>query len=225
MIRPKINSGQKHRFEEERARRILMYCIPVRYRNAELSESPDIIVPDLSIGTEVTECFRQTFQQNMSRARNITGKVNKELSGIDKKNIREQNVFVHRLPNGQLMAGVILWGDPHDLMVAYSKKLKKLNEHHFKHYEENDLFIFAWLIEEDELAKGVSEIIYSLNLPTEYKYSFDNIYIYKETLLVHICAKNQSVNHLCVPSEVMTSISEESFLKIMGVTRDEYYLR
>lgn len=223
MIKPKIGSLQKKKFKEEQAKRILMHCFPNRYQSAELSEAPDIIVPALSIGTEVTECLHQDLQQNMSRARSITGKAHKELSEIDKKNIREQHIFAHELPNGKLIAGFTSWGSQYDLMASYSKKLKKLNEHHFKHYEENNLFIFAWLIDEDELAKGISEIIYSLNLPFEHKYNFDNIYIYKETLLVHICAKNCSVNHLHIPHEVMTDISEESFQKIMGMTRDEYY--
>ena len=223
MIKPRIGSLQKKKFKEEQAKLILTYCFPNRYQSAELSESPDIVVPGLSIGIEVTECVHQGLQQNMSRAHNITGKTHKELSEIDKKNVMEQHVFVHELPNGTLIAGFTSWGNQHDLMASYSKKLKKLNEHHFKHYKENNLFIFAWLIDEDELTKGISEIINSLNLPIEHKYSFDNIYIYKETSLVHICVKNQSVNYLHVPHEVMTNISEESFLKIMGMTRDEYY--
>lgn len=223
MIRPKISSWQKHKFEEERAKRILMYCIPNKYRNAELSEFPDIIVPDLSIGIEVTDCALQIFQQNMSRASNITGKTTKELSDIDKKNIREQHVFADTLPNGELIAGVTLWGSQHDLMAAYVKKLEKLNKPHFRHYGENNLFIFAWLIDEDDLKRGISEIIHSLSLPTEYQYGFDNIYIFKGPLLVHICAKNQSVNHFHIPPEIMTNISETSFQEIMGMTRDEYY--
>lgn len=223
MLKPSISSEQKHKFEEERARRILMYCIPDRHQNAMLTESPDIIVPDSSIGIEVTACIRQNLQQNLSRAINITGKTAEKLSDIDKKNISEQRVFSAVLPNGQLLAGTTLWGNTHDLLGAYYRKLEKLNGLHFKHYEENDLFIFAWLIDEAELTKSVSEIINALNAPTEYKYSFDNIYIYKETLLVHICAKNQAINYFYVPSEVMTNISEESFLKIVGMTRDEYY--
>lgn len=54
MNNKKPTSLEIHKFEEERARRILAYCFPSKYREAELSESPDIIVPKLSIGVEVT---------------------------------------------------------------------------------------------------------------------------------------------------------------------------
>lgn len=223
MIKPKISSQRKHKFEEERAKRVLMYCFPDRYQNAELSESPDIVVPDLSIGVEVTGSLRQFLQENFSLADNIAKKASTELSKCEKEAITEQRIFVSTLPNGQHFAGFTSWGDQHDLGTAYLKKLCKLNKHHFKRFEENNLFIFAWMIDEDELTRGISEIIHSLDLPPEYKHSFDNIYICSETLLVHIRAKDRSVHHFYIPSEIMTSISEESFLKIIGMTRDEYY--
>ena len=50
----KVTSSQKKRFEEERARLILLQLYPERYRDAELQESPDIVCKTNSIGIEVT---------------------------------------------------------------------------------------------------------------------------------------------------------------------------
>lgn len=57
MRKPKVTSSKRHRFGEERARQVLMYCFPEKYLSAQLSEAPYIVVPDLSIWVEVTGVY------------------------------------------------------------------------------------------------------------------------------------------------------------------------
>ncbi|NCB62052.1 MAG: hypothetical protein EOM52_00310 [Clostridia bacterium] len=227
MRKSKPTSLETHKFEEERARQVLMYCFPNKYSAAQLSESPDIIVPTLSIGVEVTESILQSVQQNMSRASDITGKQIDELSEVNRTNISTGRVVAQVAPNGQYVAAFAMWGNTHDLALAYIKKTRKLNADHFSVLGENNLFITSWMIDEAELSDGIQKILsYSANdTLADYPYHFDHIYICRENLLVTIAHKSQQVNAIQIPSTVMSEISETAFTEIFGMTREQYYSR
>lgn len=227
MLKPKPTLLETHKFEEERARQVLMYCFPNKYSAAQLSESPDIIVPTHSIGVEVAESILQTVQQNMSRASDITGKQIDELSEVNKTNISKGRVVAQVASNGQYFAAFAMWGNTHDLASAYLKKTKKLNANHFLVLGENNLFITSWMIDKDELSDGIQKILsYGTNDTfADYTYHFDHIYICRENLLVTIALKSQQVNDIQISPPVMFGISETAFTEIFGMTREQYYSR
>lgn len=66
MKKKKITSKEKHQFEEERAKELLAYIFPEKYKNALLQESPDIYVPSLEIGVEVTDSMKKAVQEKAS---------------------------------------------------------------------------------------------------------------------------------------------------------------
>lgn len=223
MQKPKIKSSKRHKFEEERARRVLMYCFPEKYSSAQLSEAPDIVVPDLSIGVEVTESMVQPVQQNMSRAGSIVGKEIDKLSTIDKENIAKNRVIAQSTPNGQYIAGFAMLGNSHDLFSAYIRKIAKLNAKHFGVYRENNLFMLSWMIDKDELSGEIQKILlYSLG-DIGYTYNFNYIYICTEKQLITIDLKSQQVYIIQIPSSVMSEISEKSFTEVLEMTCKQYY--
>ena len=79
--RPMIQ--QRIRFDEERARRMLLHIYPQKYADAELADAPDIVCPSSEIGVEVTSGLREDIQQNIARAASITGKTTDELTKND----------------------------------------------------------------------------------------------------------------------------------------------
>lgn len=225
MNKPEPTSFEKHRFEEERARRLLMYCFPEKYLTSELSESPDIIVPSLSIGIEVTESIRQSVRQNMSRASDITGKTLEEFTNINKVNIEKGRIIAKEAPNRQYISGFAMWGSFHDLSAAYIRKAKKLNANHFTVLKENNLLFLSWMIDDEELSAGIQKIrqYYTENSEREDMRHFDNVYICMENRLVHMDMKEQRIIPICIPDKVMLDISERSFFEILGVTRNQYF--
>ena len=133
MDNTKFTSSEKHKFEEKRAREILAYCFPSKYCGSELLESPDIVVPSLSIGVEVAQSMCPSVLQNMERACSISGKTPEELTPINKKNIENRMVVAIELPTDLYAAGFSFWGDCHNIKSIFDKKIHLLNTEHFNH--------------------------------------------------------------------------------------------
>ena len=123
MNKQKISAIAKKKFQEELARKILIYCYPQKYQNAQLAESPDIINDNLSIGVEVTQSLLSPIQENMSRAIDISGKREEELSLINLKNIQRNQIIAKKLPNGQYLCAFTAWGNLHSIIEAYKKNI------------------------------------------------------------------------------------------------------
>lgn len=84
---------QRTQFDEERARRMLGYVYPEKYGEAVLSDAPDIVCEKVGIGVEVTSGLRQDILQDISRAASISGKMDDELTKIDRVNIEKEREY------------------------------------------------------------------------------------------------------------------------------------
>lgn len=172
----KYSGRQRTRFDEERARLILRQLFPERYSDSELSESPDIVCKHNSIGIEVTSCRKPDHREKDSIVGTITGKRMNELTEKEKDMILRKDVIAGPLPNGIMIAGYAMWGDEYDIVPILNKKLKKL-KNRYKTFGVNELFVFAWMLDDIELEKMISDI-YLLNFKDEN--SFDAIYICRD---------------------------------------------
>ncbi len=213
-----------HKFEEERARRLLIYCFPDKYSTAQLSESPDIIVPSLSIGVEVTASMRQEIQQNLSIIRDITGKQTDELSKLSKKLIESGWINALQGQDDRWMATFTEWGNMHDLVLAYEKKTEKLNDGHFNVFNENNLFIFAWMIDNVELEEQILGILQHSTDESfkKLQHHFNNIYVFVEDSLFTVVPEGHLILSNPISADVMTETSEQSFIKVFGMSRKQY---
>ncbi len=105
--------------------------------------------------------------------------------------MQKHDINVSVLPNGKHLAGFAFWGNEHDIVSAYLNKLDKLNSTHFKRYKENNLFIFAWMIEKDDIEHEISKIVEQNQRDHEcISYKFDDIYIFTGDILYCITLKN-----------------------------------
>ena len=138
MSHSKYTSEEKHRFDEERARRILLLCFPEKYEQAILADSPDIIDEKMGIGVEVTDCINQDIQKGFAWASAISGKRYEELTEKSKKHILSGEVSAGEMSNGMMLAAFARWGKTHEPQRAYIAKTNKLNAPHFKRFAEND---------------------------------------------------------------------------------------
>jgi len=170
------NNRQKTRFEEERARLVLLHIKPDRYRGAVLSESPDIICEESGIGVEVTSCMAQLFRERESIATGICGKLEEDLTEKQLKPIRNQDIRIKQFVDGRLIVGFAMWGDPFDIAPVLNDKIQKLNST-YRYFDTNELFVFAWLSDDDDLSKMISQIK-TINFGTSK--GFDSIYILRE---------------------------------------------
>lgn len=175
----KYSGRQKTRFDEERARLILKELFPEKYSDSELSESPDIVCESNSIGIEVTSCRKPDHREKDSIVDTITGKRVNELTEKENGMILRKDVIAGPLSNGIMIAGYVMWGDEYDIIPILNKKLQKLRNK-YKSFESNELFVFAWMIDDDELEKMILDI-YSINFKNEK--GFDSIYICRENSL------------------------------------------
>lgn len=164
----KYSGRQKTRFDEERARLILKELFPEKYSDSELSESPDIVCESNSIGIEVTSCRKPDHREKDSIVDTITGKRVNELTEKENGMILRKDVIAGPLSNGIMIAGYVMWGDEYDIIPILNKKLQKLRNK-YKSFESNELFVFAWMIDDDELEKMILDI-YSIN----FKYNLPN---------------------------------------------------
>jgi hypothetical protein len=224
MKKRQLTSIEKHKFQEERARNVLTYIFPIKYKETVLQDSPDIYIPNSCIGIEVTDSTKTLVQENASWASDITGKTSEELSYNDNRHIKNHDISISVLPNGQYSAVFAFWGDEHDILSAYYKKLNKLNSKHFNRYNENNLFIYAWMIDKDDIENEITKIIqHDQKINSNLSYKFDYIYIFTGKVLYCITMKNADVEIFTIPENMMQQISNASFIKVLGISRDEFY--
>ena len=139
---------QRTQFDEERARRMIGYVYPEKYGDAVLSDAPDIICEKHGIGIEVTSGLRQDILQDLSRASSISGKMDDELTRSDKVNIEKDRVLSLHTDSGRNIAATwATWGSTFEHETILQKNCSKLNKPHFRVFNRNELFIFAWLID------------------------------------------------------------------------------
>ena len=130
---------QRTQFDEERARRMLMYVHPEKYEDAVLADAPDIVCEKHSVGVEVTSGLRQDILQDLSRAGRISGKMDDELTKIDRDNIEKGRVLSFRTDSGVNMAGTwATWGSTFGHATILKKKCQKLNSSHFRVFGHNN---------------------------------------------------------------------------------------
>jgi hypothetical protein len=200
-------SQQKKKFEEERARRILLYLFPEKYGQTTLSEAPDIITNQNNIGIEVTSSMVGYNQNGLADFR----------SGEEAAN------------PGVYLASFVFWGVAHNIESIFNKKLRKLNSPHYHLFNENNLFIYAWLIDDAKLQNGISAIcnkIHSLknaeNNTGDYKL-FDHVYIITGRQLVALATTDCHIKRYDLSSAELSMLSQEAFTEIFGMSREAYY--
>lgn len=220
-----INGETRKKFEEERARRILIFAFPEKYNISELSERPDILAVKSNIGVEVTNCLKKEFHQNMSKAAAISGRFEHELTSVNRKNIDTKKVFVDALPTGQYLAGFTTWGDNQDLIKTFCKKTESLNRQGFQLFHENNLFIYTWHYEEEPYFDLMEYLKKLSGTVSDLPQKFDYIYIFYEKQLLCVNLLSLEVSLIEMPKETLREISEASFLEVVGMSRDQYYGR
>lgn len=212
-------NAKRTKFEEERARQILCHFYPEKYLKSELNDSPDIINNNLNIGVEVTSAMKENINENISRVSSIVGKYENELTKIDLKNIKTGNVIPYKMPNNKLTAATVFWGNSFDFKKIYNKKINKLNSSHYKKFEENNLFVFAWMADSDEIDEGIS---FFLNIDEMKAYKFKYIYIFSGDNLYTINLNLKYYEFEKIDSKDLIKISNSSFEKIYGMTKEEH---
>ena len=156
--------------------------------------------------------------ENLSRIHDINGKREEELSKVNKKNIQKGFVQAHKSQDGKYWASFAVWGDNHSIEHIFNKKIHKLNEPHFQRFMENNLFIHAWLIDEDELNQGMEYIIRNPYQHTDLVY-YDIVYIFTEQKLFYI--NDGCIDLIDIPDKILGEISQKSFSRVMKMTREE----
>ena len=223
----KPTSQQEKKFEEERARRILKYLFPEEYNESTLSEAPDIISVRSSIGVEVTSSMIRSVQEAMSRVSDISGKTDDMLTKINKDNINQGRVAAIKMDTGAHLASFVVWGNTHDIEAAYCKKLTRLNLPHYRLFNENNLFIYAWLIDDKELLNGLDAIynkIYSLKCYLGKEITlFGHVYIIKENQFIKISSINNQIKKYILSNVELSTLAHEAFTEIFGISREDYY--
>ena len=227
----KLTSMEKKKFEEERARRILMLFFPEKYNESYLSDRPDIVNRRSGIGVEVTDSLLDSIQEKLSKAAPFSGKYGKDLEQYLQENIIRRRVSAYTLPNGQILPGFTFWGSTHDLVSAYTKKQESMNKEGYQLFEENNLFIYAWLSDEKAITEfiahmkknGGSEPEGKSFMEEEETRQFDLVYVFLEHKLLEIRRKDSTVAEFKVDSEELVRISDETFEKITGLKQQDYY--
>lgn len=226
----KMTSLEKNKFEEGRSLKVLQLLFPTKYKEAILSDAPDIINKKLSIGVEVTNSMNQVVQEGHAKIGDFSGKEPTELTKRNLAQIGSEGINAFLFPTGKVYGTFTHWGNCHDLIHAYLSKTETLNKTHFSIFSENNLFIIAWMIDCDELESGIE---YFINDPNDFfigedpsKYIFfDYVYILTEGLLVEIDIGKAVVNKHQIGRTQMDNISHSAFRDVFGVSRTEYYGR
>lgn len=208
---------QRTQFEEERARRMLIYVYPEKYDDALLSDAPDIICEKHDVGIEVTSGLREDILQSLSRASSISGKKDDELTKYDKVNIEKGRVLSFHTNSGMNVAATwATWGSTFGHETILKKKCQKLNNPHFRLFGRNELFIFAWLSDQEELDDALDYIAGRDWIDDEAKYSFDTIYIFDDKVLTEVTVEGMHIIRHVIPEAIMYWISEESYKQVFG---------
>lgn len=213
---------QRTQFDEERARRMLMYVHPKKYEDAVLADAPDIVCEKYSVGVEVTSGLRQDILQDISRAGRISGKKDDELTKIDRENIEKGRVLSFRTDSGVNIAGTwATWGSTFGHATILKKKCQKLNNSHFRVFKHNELFIFAWLIDQEELDEALEYIAAGKWIAEDARYVFDTIFIFDDKVLTEVVMDGmQSISH-AIPGAIMHRISDESYKQVFGCDKND----
>lgn len=198
----------KINFDEERARLILQYAYPEKYKNLIHRESPDIKNKSGTIGVEITSSANYKFNEQMARASDITGKRTEDLSEYNKENIIKERLYAERIYDNQWVAGFTMWGETHSIREIYIKKLNKLNTKNFEKFNENNLFIFSWFIDSDELDIGISEIINTTI--SKYALVFDIVYIFTGDTLIKVNVSLKKIDKRFLSKDIITDISNRA---------------
>lgn len=209
-------------FDEERARRMLMYVYPEKYNDAVLADAPDIFCEKHSVGVEVTSGLRQDIFQDLSRAGSISGKTDDELTKIDRENIEKRRVWSFQTDSGMNVAGTwATWGSTFAHETILKKKCQKLNSAHFRVFDHNELFIFAWLIDQDELEEAFEYIAGGKWIAEDARYRFDTIYIFDDKELTEVVVDGMQIISHTIPGTIMHRISEESYKQVFGCNKND----
>ena len=203
---------QRTQFDEERARRILLYIYPQKYADAVLADAPDIVCPSAKIGVEVTSGLREDIQQNLAHAASITGKTTNELTKNDKANIEKKRILHFQTAKGLHVAGTwATWGSTFSHEKILMRKTINLNKPHYRLFDQNELFVFAWLIDSDELQEALDYIAGRQWLDASMSRSFNTIYIFDGKVLAEVNVSNMQVNRHPIPNEIMKQISNGAY--------------
>lgn len=213
---------QKTQYDEERARRMLMYVYPEKYEDAILADAPDIFCEKHSVGVEVTSGLRQDILQDLSRAGRISGKMDDELTKIDRENIEKGRVLSFRTNSGVNMAGTCAtWGSTFGHESILKKKCQKLNSSHFRVFRYNELFIFAWLIDQEELNEALEYIAAGKWIAEDARYVFDTIFIFDDKVLTEVVVDGMQIISHAIPGAIMHRISKESYKQVFGCDKND----
>lgn len=231
MMNRKLTSVEKKKFEEERARRILMLFFPEKYQESYLSDRPDIVNMKSGIGVEVTDSLSNSIQEKLSNGGSLSGGYGKDLERYDQENSERKGVNAHKRPNGQVLQGFTFWGSTHDLVNAYVKKLESMNKEGFQLFEENNLFIYAWLSEEEIIRDFIAyiqkdtkqESMAGSQMEVDGARQFDLVYVFIDRKLLEIRLKDNQVTEFVMDSEELNRISNEAFEKITGTKHQAFY--
>ncbi len=189
LTKKRISHQQRTKFEEERARLVLALKYPERYSTTVLSEAPDIITDDGRIGVEVTSCTKQSVQEDMSYVSRVSaGKKEIKRSKKNRNNNIVEVMSSTRIP----VVGFCVWGETYDWVGVYQKKINKLNQKHFQKFEENNLFIFAWMADREELTAGIQHLLEYIKRDDYREYIYDYIYLFNGTILANIVTNSMS---------------------------------
>lgn len=220
-VEKRFTIRQRTQFDEERARKMLAYVYPEKYGDAVLSDAPDIVCERFGIGIEVTSGLRQDILQDISRAACISGKMDDELTKIDRVNIEKDRVLSLHTDSGMNIAATwATWGSTFDHETILQKKCCKLNKPHFRVFNRNELFIFAWLIDQDELNEAIEYIASRKWIAEDTKRGFDTIYIFDDKVLTEVVVNGMHVAKHMIPNSIMHQISEEAYQTIRNCDKE-----
>ena len=216
MSKEKNNWRLNQRYEEERARLVLLNTIFNEYYDSFLSESPDIVSYDRKIGTEVVDAKKEKLKELEAHTDSIVGKDKSELTKNDVKNIESGEVEVSLIINNKIAAAgpPAYWGGDFDFTKCITKKLQLLNTENFNKYQENRLFIFAWMLDRSDIIvdrtyEEISNIEYK-----NYEIVFDVIYIFTGSMLIEFKIKDNQYSEIQITHEKVKKISKDAYENI-----------
>lgn len=214
----KPDSYLKKRFEEERARLLLINLFFEDYNDSVLNESPDIISKNNEIGTEVVNATKEDIQEKLSHSLSIIGKNINELNDYEKENIDKGEIECISKIGKKICASSFpaYWGSDFDFNKTIIKKLKKSNEKNFNKRIHNRLFVYAWMLDEmdikyEHVFEEIESVIYE-----KFETIFETIYIFSGAFVIVYDANKHSFNTINISKELVREISSQAKCNIFG---------
>lgn len=161
---------------ELQAKIILSNCYKDRYSQLikiEERSKPDLFDTFLNLGVEVVFATKQKLQHAIDKCENPKETDNNR--GDNKKKALIDGEFLKCSEKG--LAFIAFWQDYHDLLNFFHKKLKKLNESHYKcNYDAYDLYIKGEIfgIDTDEITPLLKDMIL---IQDKQKYKYRYVYV------------------------------------------------